>query len=178
MSYDDKSFMSRGFRVRHKYTRGRGPNICERCHVKRRRTTAGWEYYNPKTQPKPVDGSKAKPFWSSSNPPCVKWEEPEEESKPELFPAKAELSQADLNVLSFFFQFAGPWADRAAHGFVDPEVARHPNFVENWHKFADILQRLYKSTGVEEYWASLTPAKRRALGKKISAMMHERSEKT
>lgn len=174
MSYDDKRFMSRGFRVRHKYTR-RGPNICERCHVKRRRTTAGWEYFDPKTQPQPIDGSKGKPYWSSGNPPCVKWEESKEDPKPELFPVKAELTQADLNVLAFFFQFVGPWVDRAEHGFVDPEIVRHPNFVENWYKFADILQRLHKSTGA---WMSLTLAKRRAIGKKIGTMMRARSEKT
>jgi hypothetical protein len=62
MSYDDKNFMTQGFRVRHKYKRRRGCHgVCERCGVKRRATTSGWEYFNP------LSGS-----WSMSNPPCVK----------------------------------------------------------------------------------------------------------
>jgi hypothetical protein len=73
MSYDDKSFMQRGFRVRHKYKRRHGCHgVCERCGVKRRSTSSGWEYFNPAQQPQPVDGSKAKPYWTASNPPCVK----------------------------------------------------------------------------------------------------------
>lgn len=73
MSYNDRDFMARGFRVRHKYKRRRGCHgVCERCGVKRRSTSSGWEYFDPATQPQPVDGSKAKPYWTSSNPPCVK----------------------------------------------------------------------------------------------------------
>ena len=73
MSYDDKSFMSQGFRVRHKYKRRRGCHgVCERCGIKRRKTSSGWEYFDPARQPTYVDGSKHPPYWTSSNPPCVK----------------------------------------------------------------------------------------------------------
>ena len=68
MSYDDKSFMARGFRVRHKYKRRRGCyGVCERCGVKRRSTSSGWEYQVP---PERL-GMKS---WTTSNPPCVKRE--------------------------------------------------------------------------------------------------------
>jgi hypothetical protein len=61
MSWDDKRFMQRGLRVRHKYSYRRGCHpVCERCGVQRRRTTSGWEYRDC-----------ASKTWSSSNPPCA-----------------------------------------------------------------------------------------------------------
>jgi hypothetical protein len=70
MSYDDKSFMARGFRVRHKYKRRRKCHgVCERCGVKRRRVSSGWEYQLPQTYLSPT----IKP-WMMHNPPCVKKE--------------------------------------------------------------------------------------------------------
>jgi hypothetical protein len=78
MSYDDKSFMARGFRVRHKYKRRRKcHSVCERCGVKRRSTSSGYEYFNPAQQPTyapPNHKKKHPPYWSSANPPCVKKE--------------------------------------------------------------------------------------------------------
>jgi len=74
MSYNDKDFMARGFRVRHKYKKRRWgchTSTCELCGVKRRSTSSGWEYFDPARQPRPADGSKAKAYWSSNNPPCV-----------------------------------------------------------------------------------------------------------
>lgn len=182
MSYDDKSFMSRGFRVRHKYKRRAGcHSVCERCGVKRRKTSSGWEYFDPRQQPEPLmqpirpggAPAKVKLHWTASNPPCVKREEPKQ---PEPFMAKAELTIDDLNVLTFFFSFATPWADRIFGGFVDPEVAHHPKFYENWQKFADILTRLYKSTGAEEHLASLSARQRKALGRKIARAVAQRAE--
>jgi hypothetical protein len=63
MSWNDKHFMARGYRVRHLYSayrRGRRQQ-CELCGVKRRRAPSGWRYL-------PM-GSSA---WSSSNPPCAR----------------------------------------------------------------------------------------------------------
>jgi hypothetical protein len=75
MSYDDKNFMTRGFRVRHKYKRRHGCHgVCERCGVKRRATSSGYEYFDPRRQPQPVPPQikKLPAYWTSSNPPCVK----------------------------------------------------------------------------------------------------------
>jgi hypothetical protein len=215
MSYDDKSLMQQGFRVRHKYKRRpHCHSVCERCGVKRRKTSSGWEYFDPARQPQPIDGSKSKPHWTSSNPPCVKRESEQSDivecrkcgchyekkhivdgvcidcredvaeqalvraqaRKPEPFTAKAELTNDDMNVLAFFFHFVGPWADRAAAGFHDPEIAHHRNFYENWQKFADILKRLYDSTGATEYMASLSVKERRALGRKIARAVAQRAK--
>ncbi len=72
VSYDDKSFMLRGFMVRHKYKRRRGCHgVCERCGVKRRATSSGYEYFDPKRQPTYVNRKKRPAYWSSHNPPCV-----------------------------------------------------------------------------------------------------------
>lgn len=76
MSYDDKSFMAQGFRVRHKYKRRRKcHNVCEFCGVKRRKTSSGWEYFDPARQPTYANSSKKHPpYWTTANPPCVKRE--------------------------------------------------------------------------------------------------------
>lgn len=64
MSWDDKLHMQMGFRVRHKYKRRRGCHaVCERCGVKRRATSSGWEYWHPSEK-----------RWMSSNPHCVRRE--------------------------------------------------------------------------------------------------------
>ena len=61
MSYDDKHFLEQGYRVRHKYKRGRGnTRTCELCGCKRRRVSSGWEYLR-----------KTTPGWTPSNPPCA-----------------------------------------------------------------------------------------------------------
>lgn len=62
MSYDDKRFLEQGYRVRHKYKRGRGnTRTCELCGCKRRRVSSGWEYLN-------APGTLG---WTMSNPPCA-----------------------------------------------------------------------------------------------------------
>lgn len=75
MSWDDKTFMARGLRVRHKYKKRRKCHgVCERCGVKRRVTSSGYEYYDPKQQPKyapPNQAKKHPAYWTSSNPPCA-----------------------------------------------------------------------------------------------------------
>lgn len=72
MSYDDKRWMSDGYRVRHKY----GPRrygaktvTCLLCGCKRRRTSGGWEYMRK------TDGHWIVPSWTSMNPPCAKKEQ-------------------------------------------------------------------------------------------------------
>lgn len=65
MSRDDKLYLKLGYYVRHKfgrYRRGRH-QCCERCGVKRRRTTAGWEWTDPQFK---------LATWSPYNPPCIK----------------------------------------------------------------------------------------------------------
>ena len=66
MSYNDREFMRRGYRVRHKYGPRRRGRIakCVRCGVKRRKTSSGWEYLLPLQLGWPRR-------WGSSNPPCV-----------------------------------------------------------------------------------------------------------
>lgn len=66
MSWDDKMFMAKGHRVRHKYTRRPKCHAkCELCGVKRKRARFGegrnWVYL------KPGKGED----WSMSNPPCA-----------------------------------------------------------------------------------------------------------
>jgi len=73
MSYDDKSFMAQGFRVRHKYKKRRKCHgVCERCGIKRRATSSGYEYFDPHRQPTCMNKQKHPPYWTASNPPCVK----------------------------------------------------------------------------------------------------------
>ena len=192
MSYDDKGFMSRGFRVRHKYTRGRGPNICERCHVKRRRTSSGWEYFDPQTQPQPVDGSKAKPYWTASNPPCVKRDEQPEpsddkripmrietiadkpvDSKPDAFDSETfraekftvELNLSDVFLLGFFMQFTGCTADRVYHGIVDPGVP--VDFWSKWSRLSELITKLHNAHEVKYPKKVFTSAEKKRFAAKI-----------
>jgi len=62
VSWSDEYFMERGYRVRHKYARGRGnTRTCELCGCKRKRFSSGWRY-----RPKGVAE------WHPANPPCAR----------------------------------------------------------------------------------------------------------
>lgn len=72
MSWNDRYFMERGLRVRHKYKRCRGCHaVCIHCGVKRRRTTSGWEYISPGAR-EIVMVSGGRGGWMAINPPCAK----------------------------------------------------------------------------------------------------------
>lgn len=61
MSWNDRYFMSRGYRVRHKYKHNHGgTRTCELCGTKRRWRPSGYEY------------RKDHPKWSATNPPCIR----------------------------------------------------------------------------------------------------------
>lgn len=62
MTSDDKFYAQQGYRVKHSYKkRGSGVGtICVRCGVRRRKTSAGWEWWRPLTK-----------SWNLNNPPCT-----------------------------------------------------------------------------------------------------------
>ena len=68
MSSNDKDWMSRGYRVRHKYGPRRKGCLarCVLCGVKRRKVSSGWEYSTP------IVSVSGRPMWTMENPPCVK----------------------------------------------------------------------------------------------------------